>query len=341
MLRMKIWIDLANSPQVLFFRPIIPELKRRGHEVVITSRDFAQTVALADRHQLCHTQVGSHDGGHWFNTTRRILRRALNLRHWVKSLGGIDLAVSHNSYSQGIAAKMLGLPFITLMDYEHQPLNHLCFRLAHRVIVPQVFPDSFLTRFGATGKTTKYPCLKEEVYLEDFVATPGYLQDLGVAEDKVSVVLRPPAPWTPYHPGESRLFDEVLSWVANNEQAFIFFLPRVTAQKETVRTCGYQNLWIPPRALDGPNLLYHADLVISGGGTMNREAAVLDTPTYTVFQGELGAVDRYLISKGLMIQITNIADIGKICIKKRPGRGPVKNNGNMVKEITNLILEKI
>jgi uncharacterized protein len=338
---MKIWIDLANSPQVLFFRPIIAELRRRGHEVLITSRDFAQTLALADRYKLSHTPIGRHDGGHWLTSIQRILKRALRLRHWARSQGGIDLAVSHNSYSQAIAAKLLRLPFVTLMDFEHQPLNHLCFRLAHRVIVPDVFPDSFLTRFGAAGKTAKYAALKEQIYLEDFVPTAGYLQDLGVPGHKVLVVLRPPAPWALYHPGETNIFDAVLSKVARSPETFTIFLPRVPAQAEAVKAMGYENLWIPPRALDGPNLLYHADLVISGGGTMNREAAVLHTPTYTVFQGELGSVDRYLIRRGQMAQICNLADIDRIGIKKRRDRETIRKKGNLVRAITNLILETV
>lgn len=338
---MKIWIDLANSPQVLFFRPIIGELRRRGHEVLITSRDFAQTLALADRCELSHTPIGHHDGGHWLTSTRRILKRALRLRHWARSQGGIDFAVSHNSYSQAIAAKLLRLPFVTLMDYEHQPLNHLCFRLAQRVIVPEVFPDNFLARFGAIGKTTKYPSLKEQIYLEDFVPTAGYLHDLGIPEQKILIVMRPPAPWALYHPGETDLFDSVLSKMIGSPETFTIFMPRVPAQAEGVMALGYENLWIPPRALDGPNLLYHADLVISGGGTMNREAAVLCTPTYTVFQGELGSVDRYLIHIGQMAQICNLTDIDRIRIKKRHGREAIGKNGNLVREITNLILGSV
>jgi len=170
---MRIWLDLANSPQVLFFRPIVPELERFGHLVTITSRDFAQTTQLADRYGLRHTVVGAHGGKRLSKIGLRVIERAWQLVRFAR-LRKFDLAVSHNSYAQALAATALRIPFVTSMDYEHQPANHLCFRLASRVIVPVYFPGWALRKYGATPqKTGYYHGLKEQVYLADFTPQPA------------------------------------------------------------------------------------------------------------------------------------------------------------------------
>ena len=154
---MRIWIDLANSPQVLFFRPIIAELAGAGHEIFLTSRNFAQTVALADHFGLLHTTIGNQEGKNLLHSVRGNAQRVLRLIGWARKQGGLDLALSHNSYSQAMAAALLRLPMVTLMDYEHQPLNHLCFRLARRVITPDVFRMKWLLNSGRRGKRSNFP----------------------------------------------------------------------------------------------------------------------------------------------------------------------------------------
>ena len=178
-----------------------------------------------------------------------------------------------------------------------------------------------VAKFGAAGKTVKFPGVKEQVYLSDFAPQSGFLVTQAIPVDKVVVVIRPPAPWTAYHRFENTLFDEVLERVSSHEQTFIVFLPRMRVQGEAARQLGYSNLCVPPRALDGPNLLYHADLVISAGGTMNREAAVLGTPAYTVFKGALGAVDRYLMERGRLVQVRSREDLGRLRLEKKAHSG--------------------
>ena len=336
---MNIWIDLANSPQVLFFRPILAELQSRGHKLFITSRDFAQTIALADEYGIANTPIGRHGGKKWTDIIGRNASRAIDLIHWVKTKPKIDLAVSHNSYTQALAAAWLRIPFVTLMDYEHQPLNHLCFRLAKRVIVPQYFSDDMLRIFGAFAKTKKYAGVKEEIYLADFQSDPEFRQKQKFDIHKILVVVRPPAPWTAYHRFENTLFDDVLTHLAKFEQALIVFLPRIRSQADWAKQLGMRNLWVPENILNGPNLLHSADLVISGGGTMNREAAVLGTPTYTVFKGKLGAVDQYLIDAGRMTQIFEIGDMEKIKVVGKPSlRQNFVKKGGLVKQVVDLIL---
>src|ERR1700682_2724589 len=199
---MRIWIDLANSPHVPFFRALIPEFVARGHQVEITARDFAQTVELATKAGMTPHVIGGHGGGSITGKAGNLVGRAAALRKWARDRG-FDLAISHTADAQIAAAAALGIKSVTLMDYEHQPANHLAFRLASRVIVPRAFPDSALRRYGASrGKVKRYQGTKEDVYLADFVPDPSFvekLRKLGVEPGDVLVVLRPPAREALYH----------------------------------------------------------------------------------------------------------------------------------------------
>jgi predicted glycosyltransferase len=337
---MKIWIDLANSPQVLFFHPIVQEMESRGHTTLITTRDFAQTEELATNCGMQHTPIGGHGGKRLSRIGLSLANRTWHLTRFARGRR-IDLAASHNSYAQAVAATVLRIPSVTLMDYEHQPANHLAFRLARRVIVPECFPDHALRRFGAAPrKTRRYRGVKEQIYLAGFVARPDFLDTLGIARTRVVVVMRPPGTWGLYHNFENELFDPVFKHVVGHTNATVVFLPRVASQADAVRAQRLENVIVPAAALDGPNLLYHADLVISGGGTMNREAAVLGTPAYSVFKGESAAVDRYLVEQGRMALITDPADIPRIAIvKKQPGAA--MPGAALVRDVTDAILDRL
>src|SRR5919199_4334306 len=200
---MRIWVDLANSPHVPFFRALAAEFRARGHEVEATAREFAQTVELARAAGLAPAVVGRHGGGKLSGKAGDLVGRAPGLARWARGRR-FDLAVGHNSYSQVVAARLLGLRAVTLMDYEHQPANHLAFRLASRVVVPRAFPEKLLRRYGARGeKVRRYRGTKEDVYLADFVPDPhfaeSFLRELGVAPDNVLVTIRPPAREALYH----------------------------------------------------------------------------------------------------------------------------------------------
>jgi len=337
---MRIWIDLVNSPQVLFFIPIIKELEARGHTLLITSRDFSQTCALADQYNLSHQPIGKHGGKKWSSIVQKNFGRIIDLIKWINKQSKFDLAVSHNSYSQAFAAKLKRIPFVTLMDYEHQPYNHICFRLAKKVIVPESFPIEMLKKYGAGRKYEKYNGLKEEIYLSDFEPDPNYLTDQGIDKEKIVIVVRPPAPWAAYHRFESSIFDSVMKHISNHKEAVIIFLPRIASQGEWIKQFGFSNLYIPQKALHGPNLLYAADVVVSGGGTMNREAAVLGTPVYTVFKGKSSAVDKYLIEQDRLVQIIELEDIPKIKIEKKNTQGEMLISKSLLKSVTDKIINK-
>jgi len=335
---MRIWIDLANSPHVPFFRSLTNEFGRRGHEVIITARDFAETVPLAEAASLAPEVIGGHGGGALSGKAGNLVQRAMALARWARGRN-LDLAVSHNSYSQILAARVLSLRTVTLMDYEHQPANHLAFRFASRIIVPRAFPQDGLNRFGAqAAKVRRYEGLKEDVYLADFESDPLFAKQLGqmgISPTDVLVTVRPPASEALYHRFENELFEQLLNHLAAAPNTKVVLLPRNDAQRKLYSG---GKLIVPRKPLDGANLIAHSDLVVSGGGTMNREAAALGVPAASVYAGAWAAVDEHLVKEGRLQKISTPEDIGALPIQKKIPRA-ARNAVDVKREVTDLILE--
>jgi len=339
-LQMRIWIDLANSPHVPFFRTLAQSFKQQNHEVVLTVRDFAETVRLSQHLGLTGEIIGGHGGGSFSGKAGNLVQRAMQLARWAKGKG-IDLAVSHNSYSQILAARALGLRVVTLMDYEHQPANHLAFRMASRIIVPRSFPEFALNRFGASSeKVRRYDGIKEDVYLAGFRPAPEFpkeLKALGVDLENIIVVIRPPATEALYHRFENDLFEQLLDRLRATPEVSVVLLPRTQSQSEQYRDD--PRLIVPSAPIDGANLIAHSDLVISAGGTMNREAAALGVPTASIFLGEWAAIDEQLIREGRLKRITKSEDIAALELRKKT-LGTPRLYSEVSRQVANLILEQ-
>jgi uncharacterized protein len=319
---MRIWIDLGNSPHVPFFLALAKEFERREHEILWTARDYAQTVPLANKANLPVEIFGTHGGKGIVQKGLKFAGRSADLIRWTRGKK-IDLVVSHNSHEPLAVARLLGINSVNLMDYEHHPMNHLSFRFAKRVIVPESFPAEYLQKFGADEKKVRrFGGLKEDVYLADFEADENFqieLNKLGIAPENILIVVRPHAPEALYHRQFSNeILDELLDKFAADKNVKIILLPRKDYQGEELKKRHPQaNIIIPQNVLDGANLIASADLVVSGGGTMNREAAALGVPVVTIFAGKAAAIDEMLIREGRMMKIESREDLDKIKLVKK------------------------
>ena len=292
---MRIWVDLTNSPHVLVMRPVVRALEADGHEVEVTARDFAQTLELCDRLGVAHTAVGRHRGGRARQQGARACCRARPRSSAGRAAGGFDAALGHGSNDITVAAKLLRVPSATAFDYEWATVQHnVNCRLVRNVVVPDAIPPERLYRYGARGKVRPYPGLKEEYYLADFEPSDAVLDELGLDRSQPIAVVRTPPDVSLYHRFENPLFKQVLERL--REQAQTVVLPRTREQREEVVEAG--GFVVPERAVDAQSLVWHADLVVSAGGTMNREAVALGTPVFTTFEGRLGAVDERLLADG-------------------------------------------
>jgi hypothetical protein len=299
---MKVWIDMTNSPHVPFFRPLIALLEERGHEVRVSAREFAQTLELLDDAGIAHDVVGPpHGGAGRAAKVRAMGSRLRALRAWAKA-EGFDVALSHASHELPLAARSLGIPSAYAYDYEFARAQHtLGSRAATRVVVPEAIPQERLDRLGAVAcKVRRYPGLKEEYYLGRFEPDRSVLHTLGIDENRVLVVVRTPPEVSLYHRHENTLFADVLDRLGSDPDVHAIVLPRTPAQRDALRRAAFPSLVVPERAIDAQSLIALADLVVSAGGTMNREAVALGTPVWTTFAGRLGAVDEALIAAGRM-----------------------------------------
>jgi uncharacterized protein len=333
---MRVWIDLTNSPHVLVMRPVIELLREDGHEVRVTARDFAQTLELLDRFAIEHTAIGHHRGEGLPAKAVGLMSRSAALLRWARhdtrqgarrrtgfrgarapvaapgrrsSRSSFDIAIGHGSNDVSVAARLLRIPCSTMFDYEWAAVqHHVNCRLAQAVVVPDAIAPERLERYGATGKVHAYEGLKEEYYLADFEPDPAVLAELDLERARPIVVVRTPPEVSLYHRFENDLFADVLTRLreaARSDGVQSVVLPRTEAQRAQLRDV--PGFTVPERAIDAQSLIAYADLVISAGGTMNREAVALGTPVYTTFEGRPGAVDERLIAEGRMRKLEDVA----------------------------------
>ena len=307
---MRVWVDLTNSPHVLVMRPLIEAMHEDGHEVEVTARDFAQTLDLCERLGVEHTAVGRHRGERLASKGLGLASRSAALVRWARKRR-FDVAMGHGSNDVIVAAALLRIPSSTAFDYEWAKVQHnVNCRLVRAVVVPDAIPPERLDRYGARGKVRAYPGLKEEYYLADFEPDRSVLSELALDPEQPIVVVRTPPAVSLYHRFENPLFARVLERLRGT-QAVV--LPRTAAQREEIRALG--GLSVPERAIDAQSLIAFADLVVSAGGTMNREAVALGTPVFTTFEGRLGAVDERLLAEGRM---RRLEDPEQVNVHKRP-----------------------
>ena len=321
----RVWIDLDNTPHVPFFHPIIRELERAGHTVVVTARDAFQVCSLADRHGLRYIKVGRHYGANKGLKVAGTVWRAAQLLPFALREKP-DISMSHGSRPLVIVSGLLRIPSMLLFDYEHArriPLLKPALGVAPASIDGAALAKGF--RYGVRP----YTGLKEDVYAAGFRPDPSILSELGVGPEELLVTIRPPATEAHYHNPEAEgLYVEVVELLGATPGVRMVILPRTAgAQRQFAlrtwpRWCEERRIILPETALDGLNLVWHSDFVVSGGGTMNREAAALGVPVYSIFRGKLGAVDRYLAEQGLLTLIGTSDDVrSRILVEKRPRGG--------------------
>lgn len=329
---MKIWLDADNGPHVLILRPVAAELQRRGHEVRFTARDRTGTCELLDLYGLPYVCVGREFGAGKWRKVRGTLGRAGALvramHRWRP-----DVAFGHGSRSLPLAARGLRRPSVTMFDYEW--VDPRLFNLFCRtILVPDVIEPARCREAGiAVGKVRPYPGLKEHLYLDGRPLAPEPVAaDLGLASDRVAVLLRPPATSAHYHNPEAEvILREILACLAGRADVQLIYLRRSADQMRLLEGIDTEQVIVPRRVYDGPSLVAAMDLIISGGGTMTREAAVLGVPSYTFFRGRPGRVDESLERQGRLVPLTSVAEVRpRLRVVKRHGALTVPDSAPLV-----------
>jgi predicted glycosyltransferase len=297
---MRVWVDLTNTAHVLVLRPLVELLERDGHDVEVTARPLSHTLELLDAWGHPYTALGEHGGARRAGKARAAALRLAEMIRFGRRRS-FDAALAHGSTDLPAAGRVLGIPNTTMFDYEWAAAQHHwnC-RLAARVLVPDAIPPERLARYGARPpKLVRYPGLKEEYYLSNFDPDETVLGDLGVNPRRVVCVVRTAPSYALYLGGsENPLLPRILERLAADDDAQTVVLARTDEQRAAVRALALERVLVPDRAIDGRSLVALGDLLVSAGGTMNREAAVLGTPVWSIFEGRLGAVDEMLVREG-------------------------------------------
>jgi predicted glycosyltransferase len=324
-----IWIDLDNTPHVPFFRPIIRELELRGHTVSVSARDAFQVCELADLYGMRYEKIGRHYGKNPIRKVLGLLWRSASLVAFVIRRRP-TMALSHGARSQILLSNLLRIPTVMIMDYEHAQTPWLL--RPHWEIVPLAIVEERL-HCKHPEQILAYEGIKEDVYASEFVPDMALPARLGLRNDRIIVTVRPPASEAHYHSSESDvLFAKFMNTALSHADVQLVLLPRGKGQEQFLRTTYPQwfsadRVIVPQFAVDGLNLLWHSDLVVSGGGTMNREAAALGLPVYSIFRGPKGAVDRQLEREKRLVMIQSAGDIARIAFKRRERTTPAKGAG--------------
>lgn len=335
-----IWFDFDNSPHVQIFKPILQRLESLCIDYQITARDFAQTINLLQLYNLDYREVGRYGGKNKFSKIINLITRSNELINFIKGKNIIK-AVNHGSRTQVIAAKRLGIKSIVMMDYEYTE-NRIFNYFSDYILVPQIIPDSRLKETGFNlKKILRYDGLKEEIYLEKFIPSKKFRDCLNVNIEDILVIVRPPSMTSNYHNKFSEnILLKILVKLSQMKDISVIIVPRTGLDKKFIESKIKlsENIRFLDKSVDGLQLLYASDISISGGGTMNRESALLGTKTYSIFTGKKPYVDEYLERKGLISYINNEDEVNKIDFRHHQKDKITHINNNLVDKVTDLII---
>jgi predicted glycosyltransferase len=298
---MRIWVDMTNVAHPIVLRPLIELLEQDGHEVQITARPLSHTLDLLDAWGHPYSALGRYGGASKAGKARAAADRIGRLLGFARGRR-FDYALAHASADLPPVCRALRIPNTTMFDYEWATLQHhvIC-RLATRVLVPEAIPPERLRRYGAKPpKLIRFPGLKEEYYLASFEPDRTTLEKLGVPDGKPVCVVRTPPSYALYLGGSENALLPPLLRRLDRQGCWSVVLTRTAEQRAAVNALGLDRAIAPEHAQDGRSLVALADALVSAGGTMNREAAVLGTPVWSIFEGPLGGVDELLVREGRM-----------------------------------------
>jgi predicted glycosyltransferase len=336
----KIWLDADNGPHVLVMKPLAEELAKQGHEVKFTARDRANTCQLLDLYGFEYVKVGGPYGksktGKVIGTLKRVLQLKKAMKHW-----RADVSFGHGSRSLPIASKMLKVPSITMYDYEWVSpsiFNKFC----TKILLPDAITEERCREAGIDlNKVEFYPGFKENLYLNNIQPDPQIAEELNLKENKTKVLLRPPATTAHYHnPEADEILDALLKLLLVNPKVQLVWIPRTSDQNELVKGDHKAQVIIPTRVYPGPQLILAMDMVIGGGGTMTREAAIMGVPSISFFRGRRGAVDDKLEALKRLKLIENPDGVSGISIEKIESNQVAMEPGETVNAVIKELLSR-
>lgn len=325
-LKKKVWIDVTNSPHAILFNPVILELKENNIDVLVTAREYAQTTDLLKEFDIEHALIGDHKGKSKIKKIGGMFDRTWKL-YWFIRKENVDASLSMSSFTAMISSAMLDIPHMTLYDYEYTIGHHISYRFSDIVLTPRGVDEKLIKKYGSTpDNTVYYDGLKEQIYINHYVSdfvklkrnTEAIKKELKVPLNRIVILFRPEATMAHYQSNVNDLSMDLIKFLNKHEQKpIIIVLPRTNDQKNEYENLKLKNVIVPSKTYNGIELISLSDLIIGAGGTINREAAALNIPVYSIFQGgKLATIDKKLIEREEMVYIQSKRDFEKIIIEK-------------------------
>lgn len=336
---MRIWIDISNSPHVNMFYSLIKELESEGHQIIITSRPLANTIALLEQKELQHTTIGEHYGKDFLKKVFGYPIRIHQLKKFLKDKQ-IDVAVSQSSFHSPVVAKLMGIPSIYTNDNEHAMGNKPAFFCATKILIPENLPIKNIATLGISAKKiTQYPGVKEGIYLwSKGEAIQEKRKSLN--PEKIKIYIRPEPQTAQYYKGKLNFLDETIT--ALQDKYSITVLPRDSNQSEYYKQAKFHATYVPDNPLSFDDIAADCSIFIGAGGSMTRELAILGIPTISVYQDDLLEVDQFLLSKKLMLHEPELTSQKVISfLKSLQNKPPPLELMNKGKEAYNLLKNEI
>jgi predicted glycosyltransferase len=335
---MKVWIDIENPPQVQYLLPFRRAFEDRGAETVITTRDYGSTLEMLARAGVDAPAFGVRGSAGKLQKVAAAGVRARKLSRFFAQTGKPD-AVLSASRASAMAARLMGIPSFLIGDYEHVNMSVFLFT-GSTIMHPDVIDQDVLRRRGLRlDQLVAFKGLKEDLTFAETDVEAIEPHDLGCApQPPVRILFRPPAETSHYYKASSSEFARATLEHLASLDALVVFSPRDPAQVRLLEGLPWLH---EPLILERPvpfiSLLKSIDMVVCSGGTMLREAAYLGIPAYGIFQGEIGAVDRWLQDIGRAKLLSDPEDLARIELARC---GPLKrldSNPELLGELASLI----
>lgn len=330
----RVWIDIDNPPQVQYLAPFAEAFTRRGVEILVTARDHGIAHELLRQRGLPFIAFGAHPGASKVAKSAAVIRRAAALTRHVRPWRP-DAAV-FATRSAALASLLLRVPGFALVDYEFVDLR--AFRVARSYIVhPSVIGDALRERGFDSQRLVPYEGIKEDITFAgvDLDAVEPYRFAELDGSSTARLLVRPPDDRSHYHrEASSELTRAALEHLANRDDVVVILSPRYPEQVEFVQHFDWRT---PPvvlrEAVPFERLLTAVDAVLTGGGTMAREAAYLGVPSFSVYSGRLGAIDSFLEKSGRLVVVRDVTTLERLHIERRPRARVLASNPRAVDQI--------
>ncbi len=295
---MRIWIDVMTPKQARVFSQVYRVAMSKGHEVLLTARSHGETTQILSMEGIPHLSVGRHGGRELRSKLKAYARRALDLIDPVAEFRP-HVLISLSSPEAVRVAFGLGVKVVSLNDTPHSVhVGRLTLPLSDRLVYPAAIPAHRWLSLGARAEALRpYYGVDEVSWILPVLGRARF----GGREGGLAVV-RPEESHAAYlarNSGHASVVEPCLEFLLDNGYRVVL-LPRYEDQRSYFQKKYGDRVEIPERAVDPVPLYSAADVVISGGGTMSREAAMFGTPAISLFPLEDPLyVDEFLASLGL------------------------------------------